>query len=340
MLEQLVSVIITVYNLEKYLEDCILSVINQTYKNIEIIIVNDGSIDESSNIINKYRKVDKRINVIDSSNKGLSNARNIGMDYASGEYIIFIDGDDICLPKMVEIMYSTLIKKNADICICNVIRINDNIITTQAHEDDYCLDIDAYDRRRYIYDFFYNYKHAFCVWNRMYKKDILIGNGIRFRDYNQIYPEDLLFNLEMVLVSHTIAWVNKPLYIHIVRENGLTKGYRKNIVYRYINCCQLFKNCLIEKNMYSEMKQVFYYVVQQETLCALISLLRNNNSNLRQLYSGIKSIYDWDFVVEGFGIKVSNNVWRRLISRSIKKKHSLFTAIILYILYYFNVNIF
>lgn len=96
-----ISVVITVYNMEAYLEECILSVINQTFKNIEILIVNDGSIDNSSLIIEKYKNIDSRIRVFTTNNQGSSSAKNVGIDNLKGDYIVFVDGDDYCMPSMI-----------------------------------------------------------------------------------------------------------------------------------------------------------------------------------------------------------------------------------------------
>ncbi|UJF15261.1 glycosyltransferase [Jeotgalibaca sp. MA1X17-3] len=117
-----VSIIVPVYNVEKYLKKSIESLMNQTLKDIEIILVNDGSTDNSLFICKQYEKKDFRIKVIDKNNGGVSSARNIGIELASGQYIGFIDPDDWIEPEMYEKMYSKIEKTKSDVCICNYIK--------------------------------------------------------------------------------------------------------------------------------------------------------------------------------------------------------------------------
>ena len=114
MEKRLISIIIPVYNVEEYIEQCIQSVINQTYKKLEIILIDDGSLDKSGKICDAYADRDKRIIVIHKENGGLSDARNKGIDIASGEYITFVDSDDYVEDSFIEDLYTTLINNNAE----------------------------------------------------------------------------------------------------------------------------------------------------------------------------------------------------------------------------------
>ena len=117
------SIIIPVYNSEKYLDKCLTSIINQNYKNIEIILINDGSKDNSKKIINKYLKNNKKvIKYIEQENSGQAHARNRGLEIATGELITFVDSDDYVLPEIYEEMIKTLTKTNADIVMCDLSR--------------------------------------------------------------------------------------------------------------------------------------------------------------------------------------------------------------------------
>ena len=118
----MISIIVPVYNVDKYIERCIQSIINQTYKNLEIILIDDGSTDKSGAICDKYSKIDNRINVIHKKNGGLSEARNVGLDIARGDYIGFVDSDDYIHPQMYELLYKNLIGTSADISIIKHIR--------------------------------------------------------------------------------------------------------------------------------------------------------------------------------------------------------------------------
>ena len=125
VMEPLISVIVPVYKVEKYLRKCVDSIIAQTYKNLEIILVDDGSPDNCGAICDEYEKKDSRIKVIHKENGGLSSARNAGLDIASGEYIGFIDSDDFVSPRMYERMYDAIKRTGADLCKCNLIGFKD-----------------------------------------------------------------------------------------------------------------------------------------------------------------------------------------------------------------------
>ena len=130
MEKPLISIIIPVYKVEKYLEKCIKSVLDQTYKNLQIILVDDGSPDNCGNICDNYAKIDNRIEVIHKANGGLSEARNVGLKVARGEYIGFVDSDDYVSNEMFENLYNTLISNDVDVSICNFYTVinNKNII--------------------------------------------------------------------------------------------------------------------------------------------------------------------------------------------------------------------
>ena len=115
----LISVIIPIYNVEQYLKECLESVINQTYRNLEIILVDDGSKDKSGKICDEYKNKDERIKVVHKENGGLSDARNAGMKIATGKYIQFIDSDDFIDKDMIETLYNLIIENEADISMCS-----------------------------------------------------------------------------------------------------------------------------------------------------------------------------------------------------------------------------
>ena len=125
-MEKLISIIVPVYNSEKYLEKCISSILNQTYKNIEIIIVDDGSKDKSVEICDNFSKNNKNIKVFHKKNEGVSIARNYGISKAKGDYILFIDSDDTIAKEMIYSLYNNLVDNDADISMCNIIRIDEN----------------------------------------------------------------------------------------------------------------------------------------------------------------------------------------------------------------------
>lgn len=283
-----VSVVVPIYNGEKYLKRCINSILAQTLQDFELILVNDGCTDSSSAIIESYKQIDKRVLVVNKENGGVSSARNSGLDYASGEYILFVDCDDYIAKSMLEKMVASLERDNADICVCNAKRINNGIVTTQSHMDDYCLRLNTKsDVEKYIQDYIFTERHKYCVWNKLYKLSMLKKHHIRFAINNDIYPEDLLFVLETSLIVKCITWIEEPLYFHILHTGGLTLSYRKNVINRYMNLCQLFKqkvytDCL---NNYSE--ECFQYVVQIVFFTAIAASINVNKANRIQVIKDI-----------------------------------------------------
>ena len=129
-MQELISIVIPVYNVEKYLDECILSVINQTYKNLEILLINDGSSDSSYDICCKYSEQDNRIHVINKENGGLASARNVGIDKATGEYIYFLDSDDYIKETTIEKVVNYMKNNNLDLCYFSAdVIIEDNNLT-------------------------------------------------------------------------------------------------------------------------------------------------------------------------------------------------------------------
>ena len=187
MNEELISVIIPVYNVEKYIRFCLDSVINQTYKNLEIIIVDDGTKDSSGEIAEEYARKDSRIKVVHKENGGLSDARNVGLDIATGKYIAFLDSDDVISLDFYEYLYGLIKKNDYDIAECEFLRIssdeienvqkildeknsNENIVVKEESSEEALSDFYG----RYLNP----YVNKVVVWNKIYKKEIY--DGIRY----------------------------------------------------------------------------------------------------------------------------------------------------------------
>ena len=171
---ELISVIIIAYNVENYIRKCLDSVVNQTYTNLEIIIVDDASTDKTDDICREYQKTDKRIKYIrHRTNRGQAIARNTGLDNATGDYIGFIDSDDYVLPDYYEILYNNLKTTNADISICNFKGVNEGCnVKLECNENN----LKVYDGHDKYYMFFSDTRVACIVsWGKIYKKKIFIN---------------------------------------------------------------------------------------------------------------------------------------------------------------------
>lgn len=214
----MISVIVPVYNVEEYLPTCIESILNQTYKNIEIILVDDGSTDNSGKICDKYAKEDARCIVVHQPNKGVPEARNTGLKHATGEYISFIDGDDYIHPQMLEILYNEIKKDKFDFAMASHHTTSNNNITTTKIEKIDPLILNRTALMQGLYNKINLSEIDFqVVWNKLYKRTLL--TNVRFKTTG---TEDTEFNNRIYLKTKTAIFINLPLYYWVQRPNSIT----------------------------------------------------------------------------------------------------------------------
>lgn len=232
-MNELISVIIPVYNVENYLEKCIKSVIIQEYKNIEIIIINDGSTDNSKKICSNYEEKDKRIKLINIKNCGVSNARNIGIENANGKYITFIDADDCVEKDYVEKLYKICIDNNVDISICGIKNYNEKYEKTYSNKNTANKLLTNEEAIAEMLDERLYYAN---VWAKMYKASIL--KDIRF-DVNLKIGEDLKFNIQAMEKANAV-FINTELllYNYLIRDNSVTRDKFNEKWQGEINLCE------------------------------------------------------------------------------------------------------
>lgn len=268
-----VSIIVPIYNSGNYLRKCLNSLINQTYSNIEIILINDGSTDNSQIIAEEYKKKDKRIKLISILNSGVSSARNLGLDLANGEYIIFVDSDDWIESTLIEeimkykhkidnngiLVYSYLLE-NIDLGISKPIDIPINL-----------------EKKDYIEKIKYLIKteRLNALWNKVYKREIIERNNIRFNNKLSL-GEDLLFNYIYFMNIENIYFLDKILYHYSIRDNdSLTKKFNSNKIDELIEVLNEISK--VDKNI--EIQNSLEYIKT-----------KNIYSCIRDLYSN-KCIY-------------------------------------------------
>ena len=241
--QPLISVIIPVYNVEQYLNKCIESVLSQTYRNIEIVIINDGSTDNCGKICDEYASSDNRVKVIHKSNSGVSAARNEGLDASTGDYVVFVDSDDYVDPDYVECLYNSLIENDADVAVCGyVITDVDNCekIADELIPDGSVLSSDEAIGRML------NFELIQGVCCKIFKSCHI--KKFRFRNYS--YSEDLLFSVESSIGLKRIATINKGLYYYVTRKDSVIHGgfkYNKYVSLKaFENILSLVKNTSLE----------------------------------------------------------------------------------------------
>ena len=224
----LISIVIPIYNVEKYLVKCIESIINQTYDNLEIILVNDGSPDNSPAICAYYAKLDSRITIINKVNGGLSDARNVGLEKAKGEYIVFVDGDDYIEINTIEKAYSSIKINDSDLAIWGYIAEyvdrHENIEKVEIHS----IQDANYDNRNFeeIKLSIEKTNLIGYAWNKMYRTENIRKNNLIFVKGLSLV-EDMVFNSEMLKHSEKIVFLSDPLthYMQRPRETLGAKFY-------------------------------------------------------------------------------------------------------------------
>ena len=243
MKNDLISIIVPVYNVEKYLKRCIESITNQTYKNIEIILVDDGSTDNSSKICDEYKNKDKRIKVIHKTNGGISSARNRGLDIAKGDYIGFVDSDDYISPNMYEILYKELINNKVDISSCDSIIFKDNDIQFKKIESykKYIM-----NKLEAIETLIRNNNNVNpSAWNKLYKKKLF--KNVRYPE-GYVY-EDILTTYLVIEKSNKLIHIKYPLYAYNNRSESIIHNKKNKIktIYDQLEMIEQRSNLIINK---------------------------------------------------------------------------------------------
>ncbi len=232
LINGVVSVIIPVYNAEKFLDRSIKSVINQSYKNIEIILINDGSTDSSKMICNKYAFADKRIKVISQKNKGPAAARNTGIRYAAGEFVFFADADDFIEKNTLEILIAKYNQFQPDLVMANFSKLENNgktikkSVSFRPDDEPFEQQIkelskkDIVDYVRHFLKHPSNHLISYC-WARLYKLSIIKNNDISANEDMRLF-EDFVFNLDYLKHTNKIVFVNKSLYTYTMHNSHIS----------------------------------------------------------------------------------------------------------------------
>ena len=303
MYNKKVSIIVPVFNVEKYLERCVKSLLNQTYQNIEIILIDDGSTDKSGEILDQYAAKDHRIEVYHIQNSGVSTARNVGLKYALGEFITFVDSDDTVSLDMYDVLIDQFLKKkDIDIVHCGYEkrRLDGSSKMVIGTNQKYC-----FDRTEGMLHFIKGDLFTGALWNKMYRKEII--NNLEFDETIKI-NEDVLFNFYAFKNARESVLIDRPLYHYYERENASTK--------RTDNQKKISDCTLVAKTIYLESTGKNYEVIaRSKYIKQLMNLYRaylfqsihKTRSDRKRITSvldellcekhGIKARYLYDFKV-------------------------------------------
>ena len=265
-----VSIIVPIYNVEMYIEKCLETLVNQTLKDIEIILVNDGSKDGSAEIAKKYlKKYPEKIVYLEKENGGLSDSRNYGLPYAKGEYIAFLDSDDYVEENMYEEMYELAKKEDSDMVQCNFYWEYPDKNKKKIGE------LKQYSNKKEML-----VKTRVEAWNKLIKREILVKNpeikfpkGLRY--------EDVEFTYKLIPYVEKVSILNKPFIHYIQRGNSIsnTQNERTKEIFNVLdNVIKYYK----EKNLYEEYKEQLEYVYVKTVLCrSLLRMVKINDKAIK-----------------------------------------------------------
>lgn len=301
----IVSIVVTIFNIHKYIDRCIKSLVRQTYKNIQVILVDDGSNDGSSTICDEWAKKDERIEVIHKRNGGLSDARNYGFKHAKGTFICFVDGDDYVEDNMIETSYQSAIQNSADMVI-----FSNYIVYSNGQKKIHHLHAkkNIYSESEIMGSLFdecigslpnnkTDYDIGFSPWGRLYKRSNLLDNNIKFKSERVLIYEDLMFLLDSLPAFKKAVVLDKPLYNYCLNEDSLTHKADPNrfkkikYQYNYLKNHSPYKHEIFENKISNlRFKRTMIGYVRN----AITRIIEND----KYAYQNIKKINSDDFCQE------------------------------------------
>jgi glycosyltransferase involved in cell wall biosynthesis len=304
MNRKLISVIIPVYNVRPYLEECIKSVINQTYKDLEIILVDDGSTDGSQDICDYFKSTDSRITVIHQINQGLVGARKSGLEAANGCYICFVDGDDWIEPDMCNVMLQKILEKQSNVVLSGYYRNNE--IAYQPEWGEILLTQDS----RYIMlgEFFADNNLHHNLWYCLFEKELICASYGKV-PINMQYGEDAVCFLYCLLAAKKMYWIKEAYYHYRIRTESMTQRRSICDVFNvWIYCANILKKA----NIISSDKIVDGWL-ESKFLEFLVCQCSRGTKHYQ--ISDISRLYGKKIVIYGAG-KVGTDYWKQMSSYS------------------------
>ena len=272
-----ISIIVPVYNAEKTIRKCVESVINQSYKNWELILVDDGSTDDSRSIINEYGKNNKNISIFMQKNLGVSSARNIGISNATGEYITFLDSDDYLNEKALEIMINALSNNDADMIVGSYSQITENGNKKNFIYKNKCIDL-----KEELLNIS-NLKFYMICWGKLYKTSIIIENNISF-NLNFHLGEDTIFVFEYLKNVEKVACIDDVVYNVFIFEKDVSKRYNKTIVEKQYFIYREYKKLMECKGLVND-KRVEKFLMTRIKICI------NTSVTIGMKYDDLKEVF-------------------------------------------------
>lgn len=297
----LISIIIPIYNVEQHLNHCLNSVLKQTYTNLEIICINDGSTDNSINILNEFKEKDNRIKIINKQNEGLSSARNSGLKVFTGKYVFFLDSDDYIHPQTIEILHNSVTSTKTKISECNYTTINKKINSFKTYKKIPLKKIKnplkAFSERKKYF--------TPSVWKRLYSKEII--KNIFF--IQNIIWEDIPFSIEIYNKVDEISQTTLPLYFYYQNKNSISNT--KHTKFKY-DCH--FHNMLFINNLLKTKPKIKKKCIGLLTRRILNDLKEIKDDSLKKyIQKKFKNLYKEKIITyKGLELKKYYALWKIL----------------------------
>ena len=320
----LLSFIVPIYNVDKYLAKCLLSIQNQTYKNIEVLLIDDGSTDMSSKICSSFVESDSRFSYYYKENGGLSSARNYGLERIKGSFVSFIDSDDFVSELYAEKLFESFDDKT-DIVISDYsLYINGK---TRAHKTYKTFSSSVFDesnREELLSDILNNKSQNMPVWKNMYRVSFLTENNIRFESEREYYTEDQLFNLKAYHLSKKTIIIHDILVYHLIVPGSLSQGYRKTLNIMVKNRYCFITDYLAANNFEALLKQYENYFIE----IAIDTLVMMSRCSLKEAIKNTSVILNDPLFVTAFTRrKAIKNRKYRILLLFVRKNSPFFTAV-------------
>ena len=265
-----ISVIVPIYNVERYLACCIESILNQTYTDFELILVDDGSPDHCGLICNQYAQKDNRVRVIHKDNGGVSLARNVALDIASGRYVTFCDSDDYYKPDWLESLITVAKNNHADMVVGNYLHVSeDKEIFNQSHHESGTYVISTPEEKiSYTISHILGNKHGWEIWSRLFRLDIIQSNNIRFCETCENFAEDLGFVLEYLLYTEKLLSIEASGYCYRNRSGSMMRSSQNiarldsvnEIGLRFLEVAKI----KLPQNVHNVFPIIFYLIMQNQ----------------------------------------------------------------------------
>lgn len=304
----LVSVIVPVYNVEKYLSNCLDSIINQSYSDIEIILIDDGSTDNSGHICDMYSLKDKRVRVIHQKNKGVSNARNVGLKISKGQYISFVDSDDVICSWHIECLLNVLIKEHSDFIRGSIVDSIDDAVTRPA----------VYTNIEFIEHEILSKKFLGVVWMSLFDSSIIKLNSLKF-DENIYNLEDMLFLAQYLAFCKKVVLYRSNSYQYIYRNDSSSNKRYSNKMLTGLEAMEKMQFIFEDNGLY-ELKSRLQFFKQRVRFWLLIRMQESNvqNEDFYYVLKQFRKNIQYSFFIDSISFKEFVNMVLLYISPAIR----------------------